>query len=88
MIEFDEEESIFDDQGLSLIASFCGPEVAEKLKYKRECDAGVDTVRARNDSEHYAVRAELDRAFCVPCGTFEDECCQKETGPDVSSASA
>lgn len=88
MIEFDEEEYIFTEQGLSLVASFCGLEVAEKLKFKRECDAGVDPIRAGDGSEHHAVRHITDRAFCVPCGTFEDECCAKETGPDVSPASA
>lgn len=62
MIEMDESEyaeSSVSDETLHLVSLFCGPEIRDKLLYRR-----VDDVRLCNGSTSYVIQERPDPIEC------------------------
>lgn len=76
MIEMDEseyQESVVSDDTLHLVSLFCGPEVRDKLLYRR-----VDDVRFSNGFPSYVSQKRSDPIECSGDRFFNSETKESE----------
>ncbi|WP_190945470.1 hypothetical protein [Paenibacillus sp. UASWS1643] len=77
MIEMDEDEyqeSVVSDDTLHLVSIFCGPEVRDKLLYRR-----VDDVRLHSGFDSHIIQERPDPKL-IGCGRFFDPKTAKNEG--------
>ncbi|WP_247898680.1 hypothetical protein [Paenibacillus pabuli] len=77
MIEMDEseyQESAVSDDTLHLVSIFCGPEIRDKLLYRR-----VDDVRLHSGFDPYIIQERPDLEL-IGCGRFFDPKTAKNEG--------